>query len=232
MRTAAIVPAAGRGERLGPGAPKALRLLGGVPLLVHAVRALVRARLVDVVVVAAPPDDVAAVRGLLIDHDLGKDVEVVAGGSTRQESVRKALVSLAEDIDVVLVHDAARPLVPAELVDAVAAAIRSGADAVIPTLPIADTVKRIGPDGTVAETLDRAALRAVQTPQGFRRNALERSHVAADGIDATDDAGLAERAGIEVQTIPGSPDALKVTHPIDLAFAEALLARRLSDRGH
>ena len=106
---------------------------------------------------------------------------MVPGGSTRQESVRKALVSLAEDIDVVLVHDAARPLVPPELVDAVAAAIRSGADAVIPTLPIADTVKRIGSDGTVEETLDRGSLRAVQTPQGFRRSALERSHVAADG---------------------------------------------------
>jgi 2-C-methyl-D-erythritol 4-phosphate cytidylyltransferase len=232
VRTAAIVPAAGRGERLGPGAPKALRLLGGVPLLVHAVRALVQARLVDVVVVAAPPDDVAAVRGLLVDHDLGKDVAVVAGGGTRQESVRQALVALAEDVDVVLVHDAARPLVPSELVDAIASAVRSGADAVIPTLPIADTVKRVEGDGTVAETLDRSVLRAVQTPQGFRRAALERAHVAADQLAATDDAGLAERAGIVVRTIPGSPDALKVTHPIDLVLAEAVLARRLSDRGH
>lgn len=230
MRTAAIVPAAGRGERLGPGVPKALRLLGGVPLLVHAVRALVQSRLVDVVVVAAPPDDVVAVRALLDDHDLPKDVEVVAGGSTRQESVRLALVSLPEDVDVVLVHDAARPLVPVELVDAVAQAVRAGADAVVPAIPLTDTVKRVDEHGDVLGTLDRSMLRAVQTPQGFRRSALERSHVAADGAVVTDDAGLAELAGIEVTTIRGSAEALKVTHPIDLLFAEALLARRRGDR--
>lgn len=230
MRTAAIVPAAGRGERLGPGVPKALRLLGGVPLLVHAVRALVQSRLVDIVVVAAPPDDVVAVRALLDDHDLPKEVEVVAGGSTRQESVRLALVSLPEDVDVVLVHDAARPLVPAELVDAVAQAVRAGADAVVPVLPLTDTVKRVDEHGDVLVTLDRSMLRAVQTPQGFRRSALERSHVAADGAVLTDDAGLAELAGIEVTTIRGSAEALKVTHRIDLLFAEALLARQRGDR--
>lgn len=231
MRTAAIVPAAGRGERLGPGTPKALRLLGGVPLLVHAVRALVEARLVDLVVVAAPADDVASVRALLDDHDLRKDVSVVAGGGSRQESVRLALVTLAEDVDVVLVHDAARPLVPPELVDAVAHAVRDGAEAVVPVMPVTDTVKRIDADGRVVETLDRAELRAVQTPQGFRRSALERAHVAADGVLATDDAGLAERAGIAVVTITGSSEALKVTHPLDLTFAEALLARRRGSRG-
>ena len=230
MRTAAIVPAAGRGERLGPGAPKALRLLGGVPLLVHAVRALVQSRLVDVVVVAAPPDDVLAVRALLDAHEMSKDVQVVAGGSTRQESVRLALVSLDEDIDVVLVHDAARPLVPAELVDAVASTVQAGAEAVVPVLPLVDTVKQVDGQGNVVATLDRSRLRAVQTPQGFRRSALERAHVAADGTVATDDAGLVELAGIVVTTINGSAEALKVTHPLDLVLAEALLARRRSDR--
>jgi len=230
MRTAAIVPAAGRGERLGPGGPKALRLLGGVPLLVHAVRALVQARSVDVVVVAAPPGDVVAVRGLLDDYDLPKEVEVVAGGETRQESVRLALVSLSEDVDVVLVHDAARPLVPPELVDAVAQAVRAGAQAVVPALPLSDTVKQVDENGNVVTTLDRSTLRAAQTPQGFRRSALERSYVAADGAIATDDAGLAELAGVAVTTIRGSAEALKVTHPLDLQFAEALLARRRGDR--
>ncbi len=230
MRVAAIVPAAGRGERLGPGAPKALRLLGGLPLLVHATRALVRARLVDLVVVAAPPADVASVRTLLAEHDLGKDVQVVAGGSTRQESVRLALVALPEDVDVVLVHDAARPLAPAELVDAVARAVRAGRAAVVPVLPIADTVKQVDPAGRVTATLDRTGLRAVQTPQGFARSALERAHVGADGAVHTDDAGLAERAGVEVHVVPGAEDAFKITRPLDLVVAEAVLARRRSVR--
>lgn len=228
MTTAAVVPAAGRGERLGPGTPKALRLLGGVPLLVHAVRALSAARSVDLVVVAAPADGVTQVRALLTDHEVGAEVSVVAGGATRQESVRLALAALPADVDVVLVHDAARPLAPVELVDRVAAAVRDGADAVVPGLPVADTVKRVDPAGRVEETLDRSALRAIQTPQGFRRVVLETAHAAADGAgsDATDDAGLVERAGGTVVVVPGDEEAFKVTRPLDLLLAEALLARR------
>jgi len=228
VTTAAVVPAAGRGERLGPGTPKALRLLGGVPLLVHAVRALSAARSVDLVVVAAPADGVAQVRALLTDHEVGAAVSVVAGGATRQESVRLALAALPADVDVVLVHDAARPLAPVELVDRVAAAVRDGADAVVPGLPVADTVKRVDPAGRVEETLDRSALRAIQTPQGFRRPVLEAAHAAADGAgsDATDDAGLVERAGGTVVVVPGDEEAFKVTRPLDLLLAEALLARR------
>lgn len=230
MRVAAIVPAAGRGERLGPGAPKALRLLGGLPLLVHATRALVRARLVDMVVVAAPPSDVSSVRTLLAEHDLGKDVQVVAGGDTRQDSVRLALVALPEDVDVVLVHDAARPLVPAELVDAVARAVRAGRSAVVPALAVADTVKQVDAAGRVSATLDRGVLRMIQTPQGFQRNALERAYIAADGALHTDDAGLVERAGVEVHVIAGAEEAFKITRPLDLVLAEAVLARRRTAR--
>jgi 2-C-methyl-D-erythritol 4-phosphate cytidylyltransferase len=225
MRTAAVVPAAGRGERLGPGAPKALRELGGVPILVHAVRALARARSVDMVVVAAPAEEVEAVRALLVDQQIDAEVEVVAGGATRQASVARAVASLAEDIDVVLVHDAARPLVPVELVDAVAAAIRAGADAVIPVLPVADTIKRVAA-GVVESTLDRASLRAVQTPQGFRRAVLANAHAAGDGGAATDDAGLVEAIGVPVSVVEGSAEAFKVTRPIDLMLAEAVLAHR------
>lgn len=224
-RTAAVVPAAGRGERLGPGAPKALRQIGGVPILVHAVRALARGRSVDVVVVAAPPEEVAAVDALLADHDIPAEVSVVAGGTTRQESVRIAVASLPAEVDVVLVHDAARPLVPVELVDAVAAAVRAGAAAVIPVLPVADTVKEVEEDAVV-RTLDRSRLRAVQTPQGFSRPVLEEAHRVAGNGDATDDAGLVEALGLTVQTVPGNPEAFKVTRPIDLILAEALLASR------
>ncbi|MGQ0631242.1 MAG: 2-C-methyl-D-erythritol 4-phosphate cytidylyltransferase [Sporichthyaceae bacterium] len=224
MRTAAVVPAAGRGERLGPGTPKALRELGGVPILVHAVRALARAHSVDLVTVAAPPADVAAVQALLADHDVPAEVTVVAGGASRTESVRLAVASLPADVDVVLVHDAARPLVPVELVDAVARAVRAGAAAVVPVLAVADTVKEVEGDAVIA-TPDRSRLRVVQTPQGFERAVLEKAH-AAEGADATDDAGLVERLGVSVQVIPGSDEAFKVTRPLDLLFAEALLARR------
>jgi 2-C-methyl-D-erythritol 4-phosphate cytidylyltransferase len=225
MRTAAVVPAAGRGERLGPGTPKALRELGGVPILVHAVRALAQARSVDIVVIAAPPDEVGAVAALLADHDVPAEVRVVPGGATRQESVRLAVSALPDTVEVVLVHDAARPLVPVELVDAVAAAIAAGADAVVPVLPLADTVKQVAGDVVVA-TPDRSSLRAVQTPQGFRRAVLADAHAMAAGTDATDDAGLVEALGLRVRTVPGSAEAFKVTRPLDLLLAEALLAHR------
>jgi len=232
-RTAAIVPAAGRGERLGPGAPKALRSLGGVPMLVHAVRALASARGVDLVVVAAPEDGVDDVTALLAEHGLvdaapGRaGAVVVAGGDTRQHSVARALHALPDDVDVVLVHDAARPLVPVSLVDAVAAAVRGGADAVVPGLPVADTIKSVDAADVVSATLDRGVLRAIQTPQGFRRTTLTEAHAAADpDAPATDDAGLVERIGGKVVVVPGDEEAFKVTRPLDLVLAEAVLARR------
>lgn len=226
-QVAVIVPAAGRGERLGPGAPKALRDLDGSPMLLHAVRALAAARSVDSIVVAAPPEDVEAVRALLGHFD-GVHVAVVAGGETRQESVARALIGLGPDIEVVLVHDAARPLVPVEVVEAVVAAVRGGAEAVVPGLPLADTVKQVDSDARVIGTPDRASLRAVQTPQGFSRETLRRAHagVDPDAPSLTDDAGLVERMGIDVVVIPGHEEAFKVTRPIDLVLAEAVLAKR------
>ena len=227
-RTAGVVPAAGRGKRLGLGPAKALRPLGGVPMLVLAVRALAEARGVDVVVVAAPPDDRAEVQALLSAYDIGTEVVIVPGGATRQESVRRALAALPPEVEIVLVHDAARPLAPSELADAVVQAVRDGYDAVVPALPVADTIKRVDEAGRVLETLPREQLRAVQTPQGFRRQLLADAHAAAPPADPTltDDAGLVERIGVVVHVVPGHPEGLKVTRPIDLVFAEALLARR------
>jgi len=222
MSVAAVVPAAGRGERLGGELPKAFRLLGGTPLLVHAVGVLRASRHVRLVVVAAPADRLAEVAALL-----GPAVVAVPGGASRQASVAAAVATLPSDVDVVLVHDAARPLVPLPVVDAVAEAVLAGAPAVVPVLPVVDTLKRVDAAGLVAGTVPRADLRAVQTPQGFHREVLAKAHAAADPRDpVTDDAGLVERLGIPVATVPGSPDALKITTPFDLVVAEAILCRR------
>ncbi|MFJ1595165.1 2-C-methyl-D-erythritol 4-phosphate cytidylyltransferase [Kitasatospora albolonga] len=240
-RTAAVIPAAGRGIRLGPGAPKALRALGGTPMLIHAVRAMAASRAVSLVVVVAPPDGAPEVKHLLDEHALPErtDYLVVPGGDTRQESVGLGLDALPEDIAVVLVHDAARPLVPVDTVDAVVEAVRNGAPAVVPALPLADTVKEVEPAGVAGEpepvlfTPVRARLRAVQTPQGFDRDTLVRAHaeVALDGEGATDDAGMVERLGKPVVVVPGHEEAFKVTRPLDLVLAEAVLARRRAHDG-
>lgn len=217
---AVLVPAAGAGVRLGPGAPKALRLLAGEPLLVHAVRRIAAAPSVHTVVVAAPAADVESVRAMLAPV---ARVTVVPGGAERQASVAAALAAVPAGPEIVLVHDAARALTPPELVESVAAAVRSGHDAVIPVLPVVDTVKEVDAGERVLGTVDRAALRAVQTPQGFRRSVLTAAHEAA-GDPLTDDAGLVEKLGVPVDCVPGSELALKITRPFDLALAEHLLA--------
>jgi 2-C-methyl-D-erythritol 4-phosphate cytidylyltransferase len=220
---AVLVAAAGLGVRLGAGGPKALRHLAGEPLLVHAVRRVVAAPSVGCVVVAAPAAEVPAVRLLLaacVPPDL--PVEVVAGGASRQASVAAALAAVPAGYDIVLVHDAARALAPTGLVERVAAAIRAGHAVVIPVLPVVDTIKQVDLSGGVVGTVDRAALRAVQTPQGFRRSVLAEAHAAA--VDEhTDDAGLAEKLGVPVATVPGDEAALKITRPFDLVVAESLL---------
>ncbi|WP_433264895.1 2-C-methyl-D-erythritol 4-phosphate cytidylyltransferase [Micromonospora vinacea] len=217
---AVLVPAAGAGVRLGPGRPKALRLLAGEPLLVHAVRRLAAAPSVHTIVVAAPAAEVQAVRELLAPV---APVIVVPGGAERQASVAAALAAVPAGPTIVLVHDAARALTPPELVESVAAAVRGGCGAVIPVLPVVDTIKEVGADEVVLGTVDRSALRAVQTPQGFRRAVLSAAHAAA-GDSLTDDAGLVEKQGVAVSCVPGSEYAMKITRPFDLALAEHLLA--------
>ncbi|MFC8915838.1 2-C-methyl-D-erythritol 4-phosphate cytidylyltransferase [Streptomyces sp. NPDC047821] len=236
-RTAAVIPAAGRGVRLGPGAPKALRALNGTPMLIHAVRAMAASRAVSLVVVVAPPDGAGEVKNLLDAHALPErtDYLVVPGGETRQESVRLGLEALPDGITTVLVHDAARPLVPVDTVDAVIEAVRDGAVAVVPAVPLADTVKQVEPrekgePEPVLATPDRATLRAVQTPQGFARDTLVRAHrTVTDNV--TDDASMVEQLGEPVVVVPGHEEAFKVTRPLDLVLAEAVLARRRANDG-
>ncbi|MBU2663238.1 2-C-methyl-D-erythritol 4-phosphate cytidylyltransferase [Actinoplanes bogorensis] len=216
---AVLVPAAGAGLRLGPGGPKALRLLAGEPLLVHAVRRVAASPSVRLIVVAAPAAEVEAVRTLLTPV---APVTVVAGGAERQESVALALAAVPAEIPIVLVHDAARALTPPDVIESVAAAVRSGRPAVIPVLPVVDTIKEVDADEAVLGTVDRSVLRSVQTPQGFQHSVLAAAHAAATD-PLTDDAGLAEKAGIQVTCVPGSDLALKITRPIDLILAEAFL---------
>lgn len=187
----------------------------------HAVRRLAAAPAVGCVVVAAPPDEVATVRAMLAPV---APVTVVPGGATRQESVAAALRAVPSRFAIVLVHDAARAFVPPALVERVAAAVRAGHRAVIPVLPVVDTMKYVDSENVVTGTADRECLRSVQTPQGFRREVLAAAHAAATG-ERTDDAGLAEQLGIPVVTVPGDEAALKITRPFDLAVAELLLAR-------
>ncbi|MFC8132501.1 2-C-methyl-D-erythritol 4-phosphate cytidylyltransferase [Streptomyces sp. NPDC057302] len=236
-RTAVVIPAAGRGVRLGPGAPKALRALNGTPMLIHAVRAMAASRAVSLVVVVAPPEGAAEVKSLLADHALPDrtDFVVVPGGETRQESVKLGLDALPDGIGVVLVHDAARPLVPVDTVDGVIEAVREGAPAVVPALPLTDTVKQVEPGEPgapepVVATPERSRLRAVQTPQGFDRDTLVRAHATVTD-NVTDDASMVEQLGLQVVVVPGHEEAFKVTRPLDLVLAEAVLARRRANDG-
>ncbi|GAA1594301.1 2-C-methyl-D-erythritol 4-phosphate cytidylyltransferase [Kribbella sancticallisti] len=228
MSTAAIIPAAGLGLRLGGEEPKAFREVGGESLLVHAVRGLRAATAADLAcfVVAVPAGTEDDVHKLLEPYVGSAVLRVVAGGAERTDSVRLALELVPVDgIDCVLVHDAARSFVPVEVIERVVLAVRSGAPAVVPVIPVTDTIKRIDPGGMVVDTPDRSALVAVQTPQGFEPNLLRRAH-AGTVAGATDDAMLCERLGVTVRTVAGSEDAFKVTRPRDLILAESILSER------
>jgi 2-C-methyl-D-erythritol 4-phosphate cytidylyltransferase len=216
-RVAAVIVAAGSGERLGAGMPKALVSLHGRPLLDWALDAFTGHPDIDTVVVVAPADAVPAVRARV-----GHRARVVAGGASRQRSVDFGLAAVEPDVELVLVHDAARPLVEAPVISAVVARLRQGDQAVIPVLPVTDTVKRVDPAGRVVATVDRTELRAVQTPQGFSRAVLLAAHRAAEQrslTEVTDDAGLLEALGVAVQTVPGAESCLKITTPYDLWLA-------------
>jgi 2-C-methyl-D-erythritol 4-phosphate cytidylyltransferase len=215
----ALIVAAGRGERLGSDRPKALVTLAGRPMLEWSVEALRAVPAVQQIVVALPPGELASAPAGTVG---------VAGGSVRSRSVREALQVCGEG-DPVIVHDAARPLAGTDLFEhALDELERSGADAVIAAAPVTDTIKEVGDDGrTVSRTLVRGRLWAVQTPQVFRRAALERSLLGATDevlATATDDAWLIEQAGGVVRILPSSPRNLKVTTPADLRLAEMLLS--------
>ena len=230
----AVLTAAGLGSRLGCEVPKALVELSGRPLVWWAARGL-RAGGVGTIVVTAPAASLDEFRTVIAD--IG-GVEVVAGSDrSRQASVALGLAALGQRNpgDVVLVHDAARPLTPAQVTARVIDAVRAGAGAVIPVLPVIDTLKSVDASGVVTGTPRRADMVAVQTPQGFRWDVLMRAHEAGaslgadEAVAATDDAGLVEAIGAVVHTVAGDERSLKVTRPLDLSLAQLLAGQERLD---
>lgn len=247
--TALILVAAGSGQRLGYGMPKAAVPLGGEPLLSHALRGVVASGISSQVCVVLPAGD-DGLRQLCEDFrqelaDGGPVMTIVDGGATRADSVRAGIAVLMDGIEAVLVHDAARALTPESVFHRVADALASGAAAVIPAIPVVDTVKTVaattGHDSVLAPeivtgTAPREDLRAVQTPQGFQLSTLLKAHEAAQALGeeqtaaVTDDAMLVEMLGTQVFAVRGSTQSLKITTPLDLILAEGLLEGPLGTR--
>ena len=223
--TAVIVVAAGSGTRLGHAEPKAFVPLGDDTILGVALHAVFGMRETPYVVAVVPSELVDETRSRYASAPAAASVhvEVVAGGATRQESVSRGLAVLPRAVDTVLVHDAARPLTPSIVFDEVEAAVRSRRRGVVPALDVVDTIKRVGDHGRVLETVDRAELAAVQTPQGFPRAALQRAYADATA-EFTDDAALAASAGLAVDAVPGDTRAFKITVPADLRRAQSMVA--------
>jgi 2-C-methyl-D-erythritol 4-phosphate cytidylyltransferase len=221
VSTWALLVAAGRGERLGGDRPKAFTRFGERVLLAESFERLEASGWIDAIVVVVPGEWEEPAILLAEELGAGKVNSVVAGGATRADSVRAGLAEVPGDVPVVLVHDAARPLVTDEVVGRVLGGLGEDWDGVVAGLPLADTVKRVDAHGRVAETVDRSGLYAIQTPQAFTaatlRDALRR------GGDASDCAGLVEQAGGRVRVVEGDPRLVKITTPSDLAFVETLL---------
>ncbi|WP_375497388.1 2-C-methyl-D-erythritol 4-phosphate cytidylyltransferase [uncultured Jatrophihabitans sp.] len=215
---AVILVAAGSGQRLGGSVPKAFQSIAGRTLLEHAAERFLTHPLVGRLYVVAPSTHLEQAGGLT-------STTAVPGGATRQASVSAGLAALAPEIELVLVHDVARPFVPHEVITSVITALLDGADAAVPVVPIHDTVRRVDEAGHFTGIVDRSQLVAVQTPQGFRRSVLVAAHEAGRSLQVTDDAALVEAAGGKVVAVSGSDAAFKITRPWDLAVAEAVAVR-------
>ena len=236
-----ILPAAGLGTRMSaghstPGAAKQFLTLGGVPILIHSIRAFTSLPQVTGVFVAVRTQEVERAQALLEEHGLQRVVKVVAGGDTRQESVSKAMAAINQtesvaSSDIILVHDAVRPLIDAETIARTIDAISRHGAAIV-ALPAIDTIKQVErtADGAIIRTtIPREYIVQAQTPQGFRWALLRQAfaEAEADGFCGTDEASILERAGMTVAVVPGSPVNLKITQPGDLELAEFYLERRL-----
>jgi 2-C-methyl-D-erythritol 4-phosphate cytidylyltransferase len=215
LTVAAILVAAGEGQRLGAPVPKAFCVVAGRTLLDYAYTRFREHEAIRDLIVVGPASHVEAAQAI------APTAVVVEGGPTRRESVAQGLAQVSSDVDAVLVHDVARPFIPIGVISRVIQALVGGADAVIPVLPVADTIKRVNGSAVIA-TVDRSQLRAVQTPQGFRRTVLAAAHANAAN-DAPDDAALVEALGIAVAVVDGADESFKITRPWDLRVAEMMV---------
>ena len=223
-----VLVAAGRGERLGAASPKAFVELHGRALIEFGIAVVTSLPHAGCLVVVVPEDRASQALDLVdqvVPADSAWSVSVVPGGRERHESVRFGLDALPESIDTVLVHDAARPFASAELFERVIAEVNRTGESVVPALPVADTLKRVDADGVVHETVDRAPLVAVQTPQGFPRETLSAAHATAQlhTDPPTDDAEVVQRAGGRVRSVRGEMNALKLTTPDDLRILDGIM---------
>jgi 2-C-methyl-D-erythritol 4-phosphate cytidylyltransferase/2-C-methyl-D-erythritol 2,4-cyclodiphosphate synthase len=220
---AVIIPAAGSGTRMGLGHPKQYHLLHDAPILIHALRAFVAVPLINRIVVVVPQDHLAETRQLLMEYMLAcAAITVTAGGRRRQDSVLAGMQCLTDATEIVLVHDGARPLVSADLIQrCLEAAWEHGA--AIAAIPVKDTLKRAHADGTIACTVDRKELWQAQTPQAVRFSLLKQAYAMLGDRDVTDEAALLEQAGIAVTLIEGSETNIKITRPDDLILAEKIM---------
>ncbi|HSD49799.1 MAG TPA: 2-C-methyl-D-erythritol 4-phosphate cytidylyltransferase [Candidatus Methylomirabilis sp.] len=232
MHVTAIVPAAGGGTRLAGDLPKQYLPLAGIPLLARTLQALRASGRVDHLILVVPPGHEARCRTEILEP-FGLHVDaVLPGGADRQASVFAGLSRIPEATDLVLVHDGARPFITADLIQAAVSAAAAVGAAVV-AVPVTDTIKVAGPDGSVKETPERGRLWAVQTPQVFRVALLRDAHRQAlqDGFRSTDDSALVERLGYHVRLVPGSPENLKITTTADLALADHILQARHREPG-
>ena len=221
----AIVVAAGKGTRLGGDRPKQFLQLAGVPVIIHTLKQFERSKRINEVIMVLPAEDTAGFESLAQEFELSKVRRIVAGGSTRAQSVRNGLAAIV-DAEIVAVHDGVRPLVtPEEIDEVVGAAERSGA--AILTAPVADTIKRVESD-RIVETVSRAELRRALTPQCFQFEVLKRAYEQLDelesaGVEITDESFLVERLGLKIVSVAGSARNIKITNADDIALAEVLI---------
>ena len=223
MKSQAIIPAAGVGQRLKSAVTKPLILLKGKPLFVYAIETFEKSSLVESIIIAVNREHIAEFEKIIKQSRFTKTVKVVSGGETRSESVFNGLQTLDSDTDIVVIHDGARPFVSLDMIDAAINACQEN-NAVILAVPVKSTIKRVNPqNSTVEATLKRDVLWAVQTPQVFKKNIICKAHNEFKNLGATDDASLVERMGEDVKVILGDYHNIKITTRDDLAMAEAIL---------